>query len=398
MHTTSTLRTLCALTIGACLAACGGSNDNTDASSGPTGQPPLTAVAALGKKMFADVSLSASGRQSCASCHSDDNAHGAPDALAVQLGGVLLDLQGKRSSGSINYLSTDTAFHFDDDGAPEGGFFWDGRASSLSEQAGQPFLGAVEMANGSKADVIAKVARAAYAEEFKSLFGAYIFGRTDDAFDRLTLALEQFQREDVSFHSFSSKYDEFLRGKVDLSAQESRGLALFNSEQKGNCAACHTSAKGDDGSFPLFTDFSYDNLGVPRNPAIARNADAGFFDLGLCDRPELAARADLCGAFKVPTLRNVAQRQVFFHNGRFASLKEAITFYVQRDTNPERWYSKNTDGTVKKFDDLPEKYRDNVNVTEAPYNRKPGDAPALSDAEVDDVIAFLNTLSDGYKP
>ncbi len=385
--------------ISAGLAACGGgSNDTTDTSAGSADQAQLSQVAALGKKIFDDVSLSASGRQSCASCHSNDNAHAAPNALAVQLGGALLDQQGKRSSGSINYLATNTAFHFDDDGAPEGGFFWDGRASSLKEQSGQPFLGAVEMANASKADVIAKVARAPYAYEFKSIFGADIFNRADDAFDRLTLALEQFEREELSFHAYSSKYDEFLRGKAQLSAQESRGLALFNSPDKGNCAACHTSAKSDDGAFPLFTDFSYDNLGVPRNPAITRNADAAFFDLGLCDRPELKDRDDLCGAFKVPSLRNVAQRQVFFHNGRFTSLKDAVTFYVQRDTNPERWYSKNADGTVNKFDDLPEKYRANVNVTEAPYNRALGDTPALSDAEVDDVIAFLKTLNDGYKP
>jgi cytochrome c peroxidase len=399
MHITSFLKTLTALAISAGLAACGAGTDNTDTpSASNSAEAPLTPVAALGKKIYEDVSLSASGRQSCASCHSNESAHAAPNALAVQLGGALLDLQGKRSSGSINYLSTDTAFHFDDDGAPEGGFFWDGRASSLKEQAGQPFLGAVEMANASKADVIAKLARASYAEEFKSIFGADILSRADDAFDRLTLALEQFQREDQSFHAYSSKYDEFLRGGAALSAQESRGLALFNSPEKGNCAACHPSAKADDGAFPLFTDFSYDNLGVPRNPAITHNADASFFDLGLCDRPDLADRTDLCGAFKVPSLRNVAQRQVFFHNGRFTSLKDAVTFYVQRDTNPERWYAKNADGTTNKFDDLPEKYRGNVNVTEAPYNRALGDAPALSDAEVDDVIAFLKTLNDGYKP
>ena len=137
---------------------------------------------------------------------------------------------------------------------------------------------------------------------------------------------------------------------------------------------------------------------MPRNPAIARNADATYFDLGLCERPELAARTDLCGAFKVPSLRNVARRQVLFHNGRFTSLKEALTFYVQRDTNPEKWYPLNADGSVRKFDDLPAAYAGNVNTTEAPYNRRPGDAPALADAEIDDVVAFLRTLSDGYAP
>lgn len=170
--------------------------------------------------------------------------------------------------------------------------------------------------------------------------------------------------------------------------------------QPGNCAGCHPSARGADGSLPLFTDFTYDNLGVPRNPALAQNADPTFFDLGLCARPsgELAARTDLCGAFKVPSLRNVALRSAFFHNGRFGTLKDTLTFYVQRDTNPEKWYPLNPDDSVNKFDDLPAQYHANVNTTEVPYNRKAGDSPALSDAEIDDVIAFLRTLSDGFAP
>jgi cytochrome c peroxidase len=252
------------------------------------------------------------------------------------------------------------------------------------------------MANASKADVVAKLALASYAADFKQVFGADIFSRPDDAFDRMTLALQQFEREDTSFHPFSSRYDDFLRGKASLSDQELRGLGLFNSPVKGNCAGCHPSARGSDGSLPLFTDFTYDNLGVPRNPAIQANADPAYFDLGLCarDNGDLLTRTDLCGAFKVPSLRNVARRGALFHNGRFTTLKDALTFYVQRDTNPEKFYPRLPDGTVNKFDDLPAVYHRNVNTTEVPYNRHPGDAPALSDAEIDDVIAFLNTLSD----
>jgi len=253
------------------------------------------------------------------------------------------------------------------------------------------------MANASKADVVDKLSRAAYADEFKQVFGADIFSRPDDAFDRLTLALQAYQREDTGFRSFTSKYDEFLRGNVTFSDQEMRGLALFNNPAKGNCQACHPSAKAADGSFPLFTDFSYDNLGVPRNAALTQNNDPGFYDLGLCERTDLPDRPDLCGAFKVPSLRNVGIRHAYFHNGRFKTLKEVVTFYVQRDTNPEKWYPLNADGSVKKFDDLPVAYHANVNTSEAPYNRQPGDAPALSDAEVDDVIAFLQTLTDGFR-
>ena len=136
---------------------------------------------------------------------------------------------------------------------------------------------------------------------------------------------------------------------------------------------------------------------MPRNTEIAATADANYFDLGLCgpDRTDLSGRTDLCGAFKVPTLRNVATRPVFFHNGRFKSLKETLQFYVTRDTHPERWYPL-VNGTPDKFNDLPAAYRANVNTSEAPYNRKPGDAPTLTDAEIDDLIAFLTTLSDGY--
>ncbi|HJV62988.1 MAG TPA: cytochrome c peroxidase, partial [Albitalea sp.] len=312
----------------------------------------------------------------------------------------LLDRQGKRSSPSIRYLFANTAFHFDAEGTPTGGFFWDGRATSLQDQARRPFLAANEMANASVAELIDRLSRAAYADEFRRLFGEDIFSRPDAAFDRMTLALQRFELEEPSLRPFSSKYDEFLRGRAALTAQEQRGLALFNSPAKGNCAACHPSAKAGDGSHPLFTDFSYDNLGVPRNPELAHNADPAFFDLGLCAREggDLAGRTDLCGAFKVPSLRNVAERQVLFHNGRFKTLKDALTFYVQRDLQPEKFYPLSADGTVNKFDDLPSAYRANVNTTEAPYDRRPGDAPALSDAEIDDVIAFLKTLSDGYRP
>lgn len=381
----------------AVLSGCGGGTE-ADAAAGQPGSAALSVQASLGQKIFNDASLSASGRQSCASCHGADNAHAPANDLAVQLGGPLLDRQGRRQAPSIEYLGLNTAFTVAADGTPTGGFFWDGRADSLQAQAGQPFTTDFEMANTDVADVVAKLARASYAADFQAVFGADIFTRPDDAMQRVQLALAQFQKEDSGFRRFSSKYDEFLRGRTALTDQEMRGLALFNSPTRGNCIACHPSGKAADGSFPLFTDFTYDNLGVPRNPAIARNADPAYHDLGLCERPELAARTDLCGAFKVPSLRNVALRHRFFHNGRFDNLKDAVTFYVQRDTHPEKWYPVNPDGTVDKFDDLPAAYRGNVNTAEVPYDRRPGDTPALSDAEVDDVIAFLKTLTDGYRP
>lgn len=358
---------------------------------------PLSATAQLGEQIFSDASLSASGAMSCKTCH-DPAAGSAPgNSLAVQLGGPGLNLQGRRQAPSIRYLNFNTAFFFDGEGTPTGGFFWDGRAASLQAQAAEPFLNPVEMAMPSREAVIDKLKLASYAPAFRAVFGEHIFDNPGLAYERMTLALQQYQKEDSELHGFTSKYDAFLDGKATLSEQELRGFALFNNPQKGNCQGCHPSARQADGTHPLFTDFTYDNLGVPRNPDIGLNNDPTYFDLGLCARPsgELAARTDLCGAFKVPSLRNVALRHTFFHNGRFKTLKETLQFYVQRDTHPDKWYP-TVGGVVQKFDDLPAQYHANVNTTEVPYNRMPGDAPALSEAEIDDVIAFLQTLNDGY--
>jgi cytochrome c peroxidase len=389
------------------LTACGGGGTD-DSSSAPaaggTATPAtpnasaLSATAQLGEALFKDPALSASGQMACATCHNEDTVSAPGNGLAVQLGGPLLDQQGVREAPGIRYLRTNRAFAFASDGTPTGGFFWDGRAASLQAQAAEPFLNPFEMALPSKDAVIAKVRQASYAPAFVELFGAAVLADTEQAYDRITFAIAQYEKEDAEFAAFTSKYDAFLRGTAQLTDVERRGLALFNDPQKGNCAGCHPSARGADGSLPLFTDFTYDNLGVPRNPDIARNADPDYFDLGLCARPDgsLANRPDLCGAFKVPSLRNVAQRRTYFHNGRFKTLKEALQFYVQRDTNPERFYPV-VNGTVAKFDDLPLAYHANVNRTEVPYNRNVGDDPALSDAEIDDLIVFLKTLDDGFQ-
>ena len=395
-----------ALTLAWSLTACGGGggSGNADVSKlpgGPSAEIQLSAAAQLGQKIFHDPSLSASQRQSCASCHVAEFGHAQSNNLATQLGGPALDVQGSRLSPSIRYLATNQAFHFANDGTPTGGFFWDGRASSLQAQAEQPFLNPAEMANRSKDEVIERLASATYAAEFRQLYGNTIFSDTETAFQRLSLALQQYQLEAPEFRPFSSKYDAFLLGKLPrLSEQEMRGLALYNNPEKANCLACHPSARGADGSLPLFTDFTYDNLGIPRNSQLKHNDDPDYFDLGLCARAngDLEQRKDLCGLFKVPSLRNVALRKAFFHNGRFKTLEDAVSFYVQRDTNPEKWYPRNEDGSVRKFDDLPPDLHKNVNVSEVPYNRKPGEAPALSDEEIADLVAFLHTLTDGYQP
>ena len=384
------------------LGACGGggtSADNNSSNTVASDADGMSQAATLGEKIFHDASLSASGQQSCASCHDPDNAHAQTNTLSVKLGGTGVNQPGFRAVPSLRYLNQTPTFAFASDGTPTGGFNRDGRAQSLAEQAQRPLTAPHEMANASKADVVDKLKHASYVDEFRQTFGANILDNTNDAFDRILFALQQYQKEDSEFHPFDSKYDQFLAGKVALTDSELRGLALFNNPAKGNCAACHPSAKSADGSLPLFTDFTYDNLGVPRNSTIPATVDAAYFDLGLCgpDRTDLANRSDLCGAFKVPTLRNVATRKIFFHNGRFSTLRDAIRFYVRRDTNPEEWYPLDSSSRAQKFNDLPAEYRVNVNTTEAPYNRRPGMEPALSASEIDDVISFLNTLTDGYQ-
>lgn len=389
---------LAAAALAAIVAGCGGGNGAATPAPPEQLLSTLSQSAALGEKIFSDVSLSASGRQSCASCHDPANAHGPANGLAVQLGGASGGVPGFRAAPSLRYLRGTPAFSFGADGAPGGGFDLDGRVQTLQEQAGGPFLAPHEMANASGPEVVARLSKAAYAQQFRAVFGAGILENPEQAFSRIQFALQQFQKEDPRFQPFDSKYDQFLAGKVKLADAELRGLALFNNPAKGNCAACHTSARGADGAPPLFTDFSYDNLGVPRNPRIPATADPAYFDLGLCgpDRTDLAARSDLCGAFKVPTLRNVATRKAFFHNGAFASLADVVRFYVRRDTNPEQWYPAGADGIVQKFNDLPASLRGNVNTTEAPFDRRPGMAPAMDEAEIADLVRFLGTLTDGF--
>ncbi len=380
------------------LCACGGGSSGSS-SSGGAAPKALSPAADLGRLIFADASLSVSGKLSCASCHDPMRAHAGGDGLAVPFGGPTGTTPGFRNAPSLNYLERNTPFFFASDGTPTGGFDRDGRANSLAEQSERPLLAPHEMANGDHATVVSKLARAPYAAQFQQLFGANIFSDPDTAFARLQYALQQYQNEDDDFHPYNSKYDAFVAGKAQLTAQELHGLALFNDPQKGNCAGCHPSSKVN-GQPALFTDFTYDNLGVPRNEKIPANADPTYYDLGLCGpfRTDLAGRGDLCGAFKVPTLRNIAVTAPYFHNGRFENLQDVVRFYVRRDTNPEEWYPLAADGSIDKFNDLPPQYRNNVNQTEVPYNRKPGDAPALNDAEIADLIAFLQTLTDGYTP
>ena len=391
------------------LAAC----DPKPDTAGPAAPAPDAAtLARLGKAMFFDPSLSASGRQSCASCHDPDHGYGPPNRLAVQLGGPNLDRQGKRATPGLAYTlnATPVWTHVqaasvserltETDNPPKGGLMWDGRFNSLHDQAGAPLLDPDEMANESQAAVVAKLARAAYASDFRAAFGQSVFDDPERAFAAAMRALERFELDDPSFHRFDSKFDAYLDGRTTLNAAEMRGLKLFADPDKGNCAACHLMDKRADGSHPLFTDYQFAALGVPRNPEIAANADPAYFDLGLCGpkRTDQLNRADYCGMFKTPTLRNTARRGAWFHNGRFHDLEDAVRFYVERDRKPARWYARNDKGQPVLYDDLPPAMRRYVDHFDPPFDRQPDARPGLNDAEIRDVVAFLKTLDDGYTP
>jgi cytochrome c peroxidase len=358
-------------------------------------QAALSDQVALGRLLFFDRGLSASGRLACASCHDPRYAYGPPPGLALGLGGPNMDQRGTRAVPSLRYLHRvprfDEALRFaDGDVGPGGGLTWDGRAATLHDQARLPLLAPDEMANADLEEVVSRLRRA----EFRRVFGADIFQRPASAFEAALLALEAFQQQPDEFYPYSSKYDAFLRGEVDLSAAEVRGAALFKDPSKGNCASCHVSAiRG--GEHPAFTDFDFANVGVPRNHEIAANADPAHFDLGLCGpvRKDLEEHKAYCGMFRAPSLRNVASRSAFFHNGALHSLREVLHFYVERDLQPQKWYPRGSDGKVRKFDDLPPDMADTVD-RDPPLDRAPGQAPALSDDEIEDMIAFLRTLSD----
>ncbi|MBS0560316.1 MAG: c-type cytochrome [Proteobacteria bacterium] len=367
------------------------------------------ALADLGRRAFFDPRLSASGAQSCASCH--DPAHGFSPAndLPVQPGGAHLDRAGTRAAPGLTYLQAVPAFteHFHEsdeeadesvDNGPTGGLTWDGRVDTAAAQAMIPLLSANEMANLT-VEALAERARAAgYAHGLAAIDGAEAAASPQRIAAGLGAALAAFQQTSALFFPYSSKYDAVLAGRATLTAQEARGLAAFEDPARGNCARCHVSRPGLDGTPPQFTDYGMIAVGAPRNPAIPANADPAYFDLGVCGplRADMAAHPEYCGLFRTPSLRNVALRRSYFHNGVFHDLRDAVAFYASRDTDPARWYPKNPDGSVRKFDDLPAQYRANLD-DEPPFDgRRPGDPPALTGQEIDDIAAFLRTLTDGW--
>lgn len=374
------------------LTACGGGAGGPVRSAGlaPPAGAAMNPLARLGEQIFNDRNLSGSGRMSCASCHDPARVHGPPNAQPVQVGGQFETESGQRAAPSLRYLAQQPPF---DATRLRGGLTADGRADTLAQQALLPWFSALELDNGDAATLARKLHAAPYAAQFAAQFGAA--GDAAQTVAQMAQAVQAFQREDPRLQPFDSKFDQVAAGRDRFSAAEQRGREVFENPLRGNCAACHPS-RSADGRPPLFTDFGYAALGVPRNAAIPHNTDPAYVDLGLCGplRADLPQPA-LCGFFRTPGLRNVAQRPVFFHNGVFTSLAQAVDFYNTRDTQPERWYPR-VDGVVQRLDDVPVPYRANLTRQMPLDGRAPGSAPPMTEAETADLVCFLRTLSDGH--
>lgn len=403
MHNLFGLRAVLATTASSILplvlVACGGGG-GSPAPSIPA--DPIVVVAGnradLGQLIFNDTNLSEPRGTACVACHQPKFGFAGNNgsSIGVALGSTPGSL-GLRKPMNNSYVGFVPRFAFTTtDGVTEasGGHFWDGRADTLALQALDPFLNALEMNNASRKVVVDKIAASSYAPLFKQEFGAGVFANTDTAYTQIGVAIEAFER--AKLQPFTSKFDAVVRGQATFTEAEARGLALFDYEQKGNCSACHvldlTSDKPQDSPF---TDFTYKATGVPRNTGIPRNSDPNFFDLGLCG-PERAPPVlpttvaagvtidNFCGKFRVPSLRNVAERPSFMHNGVFTDLRDVVRFYNARNI-------------ASVSNDLPAKYQSNIERTKAPFNRPVHAQLPMSETDIGEIVAFLHTLSDGYK-
>lgn len=405
------------LTLGA--LGCGSSSSippTPEASTPPVlpAQAALTPIEQLGKDIFFDTNLSEPPGQSCAVCHAEEVGWTGPREDLNKRGavyeGAVPGRFGNRKAPSIAYLARAPVLSRSSEAArPDftGGLFWDGRATGerlgpLAEQAQGPFLNPVEQNNPNPEAVVAKVCAASYADLFKQVFGD-VCGNPTQAYDDIARAIAAWESS-TEVNPFSSKYDAWLAKQVDLTEQEQLGLQLF--QGKARCETCHPSKVGPRGEPPLFTDFSYDNLGVPRNPDNPWYGQTEFNPAGAAwDDPGLGgflltrtdyrsdARANL-GKFRVLTLRNLDKRpradfvKAYGHNGYFKSIKEVVHFYNTRDTLPL-------------CGALPQEVpgRDCWPAPEVGLNLNTGALGnlGLTEEEENALVAFLQTLTDGFQ-
>ena len=351
------------------LESCGGDGGITN------GTPSKVAI---GKALFFDQSLSSPPGMSCATCHSPTKAFTDPRPGYPTSQGVIQGLFGFRKAPSISYMAFSPVFQAGTgaNGANAiGGQFWDGGAQDLPSQAKFPMVNPREMNNTNLTEVVTTVQSGPEASELKRIYGSSIFKDPNTAINAIVDAIAAFEKS-AEVSPFTSKYDAFLKGTAQLSAPEQRGLSAFNG--KAGCAGCHDSAPLQDGTPPLFTNFRFANLGLPKNPnnpyyTIPRKFNPlgpAFVDLGLGDVTQKTADA---GNFMVPPLRNVALKAPYFHNGYFNNLSDVVNFLNSRDLGG--FPSAEVPQTV-----------DTVHVGNL----------GLSPQEQSDIVAFLGTLTDGY--
>src|SRR5450759_2476596 len=334
----------------------------------------------LGKQLFFDPHLSQPSGQACMGCHDPAAGWADPDKNSPTSAGNIPGLFGNRNSPTVAYASFSPDFHFDAATTSYvGGQFWDGRAMNETEQAKGPILNPLEMNGANKQSVIDAVKAGPYADLFKKVWGANVFEDTETAYNDLAASIAEYEMTS-EVNSFSSKYDDVLSGAATLTDQEKRGLDLFNG--KANCNKCHASTADPASGKVLFTDFGYDNAGVPKNPenkfytldAKYNPAGVNFIDLGLGGQLKIASEN---GKFKVPSLRNIALTAPYMHNGYFMTLTDVVRFYNTRDVASAGWPAPEVAENVNKQD------LGNLNLT---------------DSEIEDIVAFLNTLSDTKFP
>jgi cytochrome c peroxidase len=351
----------------------------------------LTPTEQVGKDLFIDSDLSDPAGQACAACHAAQVGWTGPDESINMAGavyeGAVPGRFGNRKPPASAYAGDSPLLHYDASaGSWIGGMFWDGRATGarlgdpLAEQAQGPFLNPLEQNNASAAVVVDKVKASAYASLFEAVWGAAIWTDVNKAYEAIGRSIAAFERS-PQVSAFTSKYDAYLKGEARLTGQEQLGMALFM--HKAKCANCHVP--------PLFTDYSYDNLGIPKNPLnpfytepVFNPLGEDWVDYGLGGYLESTGAAASVyepelGKFKVPTLRNVDKRpypgfvKAYGHNGYFKSLWEIVHFYNTRDVAP--W--------------PPPEVAQNVNTTEVGHLR-------LNQVQEKAIVAFMTTLSDGY--
>ena len=378
----------------------------------------LSPLEELGKRMFFDRTLSDPPGQGCVTCHLP-TAGWTGDTSEINEGpavypGAVHERSGNRKPPTVAYATFSPVFHYDaEEQLFVGGNFWNGRATGwllgdpAAEQAQAPFLNPVEQNLQSAALVVQKVCNADYGPRFRDTYGVDICNNTVNAYNAIGQSIAAFEASrEVS--AFSSKYDYYLKDpkRFPLTAQELLGLQVYEDEKKGNCAACHPSRPGPDGSPPLFTDFTFDNLGFPKNPNNTWyqmpkeiNPDGrAWIDQGLggflSHVPRFAKYAqENLGKHKVPTLRNVDRRpfedfvKSYGHNGYFKNLKDVVHFYNTRDVLPAC--------------DAIGRPKPNHNCWPAPevaanVNQEELGNLGLTEEQEWALVAFMKTLSDGW--